>query len=147
MNIFEKILGERPRFSSMDFNHTYKPEVEDVDFQEVREEPSYDLKVREKQILDAAFEEAKPLLDKKPLMGLSHALLWAEGAQWGDKHPVSSFPSNSERVDAARSEVDRLIEDAHAGKGADPILSSVLLLAFYSGALWAENHPPVCPNR
>lgn len=133
-------------FDGMDFDHTPKSDVEDVDYQEVRPEPACDKETRKREVFKVSMEKAKPLSEKDPILGLAHSLLWAEGALWADSHSKSSFPSTAGYNEAARNKVNELIKKSCPKDELDPLLSSILYLAFVSGANWATEHPAVCQS-
>lgn len=121
-----------------------RPDIVDVEYQEVNsshESPGFDKTAREKQLIDAALSHAKDLMEKAPLSGAVHTVIWLEGAKWADDHRLSSYPSRTSWIAAGKEALHEYLQDMTPEALQDHVLMAILFVSFTLGAQWAESHP------
>lgn len=121
-----------------------RPDIVDVEYQEVKsshESPGFDKTAREKQLIDAAFSQTKDLMEKAPLSGMVHTVIWIEGAKWADDHRLSSYPSRTSWIAAGKEALHKHLQDMNPEALQDHVFMAILFVSFTLGAQWAESHP------
>lgn len=101
---------------------------------------------RMEQISRQAFKEAEDLIDKSPLQALAIMALFTKGADWADKHPLSTFHDTRDWVKAQEHEISQMLRESKV-QGSDngsisPMLSLFVTFMFTKGAMWAKENPP-----
>lgn len=121
-----------------------RPDIIDVEYQEMKsshEAPGFNKEARKEQITDAAISQMKDLMEKSPLSGMTHSVIWIEGALWADEHRLSSYPTRSAWIAAGKEALHNTLQGARPEILHDHIFMSLLFLSFSLGAQWAESHP------
>ena len=117
--------------------------AEDVPFEEVKEptkeQPKIDEKARAEQISKAVEEQVSGLLEKSPTSALLYITAFISGADWSDRHPMSSYNSRIDWMEAMRAEVQKLLNEASKKK--DYLIEALFFATFAHGAKWANEHP------
>lgn len=66
---------------------------------------------RTEQICQQAFKEAEDMIDKSPLQALAIMTLFTKGADWADKHPLSTFHDTRDWLKAQEHEISQMLSE------------------------------------
>lgn len=130
-------------------------DIEDVDYVEITEpapEPkpragrSWDEEARSAEIFKAAEDHFAKLDIKKsePIKELFVLSMFCYGADFADKHPLSSHFSNNDQYDALSADMEALNKKlgAKCGRPTNPVFDLLGALVREQGRRWANSNPP-----
>lgn len=148
---FGKIFDIKEKKNS--FRTTISETIGDAEYEDItNEQPKakkgakYDKVARAKEIserLDKLIADLASKGDSDSLVVAASCVLFIQGAEWSDCHPVSNYKSEYDRFNAFREEMDRTEKEMASKDGKrDPLLTLLVVASLTMGLKWATSNPP-----